>query len=126
MLWGYLQYRLVGRYLMQTGEGSGSGQFGFGRTLGRREGEGTRAPARLVISGPYAFTRNPMYLGHIIFMAGLTLATRSPVASALAVYHTLWLHGRALDDEALLAGRFGEDYDAYRASVPRWLPKLEF
>jgi hypothetical protein len=122
MLWGYLQYRLCGRYLMDTGEGSGYGQFSW--NLNRESRAGSRAPARLVTSGPYEYTRNPMYMGHIVFMAGLVFAFRSPVAVALALYDTWWLHRRALEDEALLAGRFGEDYAEYQRRVPRWLPKL--
>jgi protein-S-isoprenylcysteine O-methyltransferase Ste14 len=122
MLWGYLQYRLCGRYLMTTGEGFGYGQFSW--NLRRESRAGSRAPARLVTGGPYSYTRNPMYMGHIICMAGLVLAFRSPVAVALALYHTWWLHQRALEDEALLAGRFGEEYAEYQRRVPRWLPGL--
>ena len=124
MAWGYLQYRLCGAYLMRTGEGSGFGQFSLRRGLSRGERVPTRAPARLVTTGPYALTRNPMYLGHIIFMAGLALTTRSPLALALGVYHTLWLQQRALEDEAHMSGRFGQEYETYRSRVPRWFPPL--
>ena len=73
-------------------------------------------------TGPYALTRNPMYTGHVIFMAGLLLATLSPIALILAAYHTYWLHGRALEDEDALRARFGAEYEAYRMRVGRWLP----
>jgi protein-S-isoprenylcysteine O-methyltransferase Ste14 len=56
MAWGYLQYRLVGAYRIRRG-GGGPGM--------------ETPPDRLVTSGPFAFCRNPMYLGHIIFLAGL-------------------------------------------------------
>src|SRR6266850_278886 len=57
MLWGYLQYRLCGLYRIKRGGG------GPGLDI---------PPERLVSTGPYACTRNPMYLGHIIFLTGLT------------------------------------------------------
>jgi protein-S-isoprenylcysteine O-methyltransferase Ste14 len=120
MLWGYAQYRLVGAYLMRTGRGSGYGAFSW--NLLRSERAATRAPSQLVTTGPYALTRNPMYTGHVIFMAGLVLATRSPVALMLAAYHAYWLHGRALEDEEALCARFGNEYEAYRMRVGRWLP----
>jgi hypothetical protein len=121
MLWGYMQYRLVGSYLMEQGQGSGYGQFSW--SLSPREGpQGNRAPSQLVTSGPYSVSRNPMYMGHVIFMAGLALAVRSPVSVALAVYHTLWLQERALEDEKQLSARFGEEYTAYQQRVERWLP----
>ena len=60
LLWGYLQYRFCGLYRIKHGGG----------------GPGLETPPeRLVSSGPYAYTRNPMYLGHIIFLIGLTLTS---------------------------------------------------
>ena len=58
MLWGYLQYRLCGRYRVRRGGG----------------GPGVETPPeRLVATGFYRYMRNPMYLGHMIFLIGLTL-----------------------------------------------------
>lgn len=79
--------------------------------------------SELVTDGPYAVTRNPMYLGWSAGVLGLALASRSAwmlVAWALAV--------RALDreidaEEARLSSRFGGEYATYRARVPRYLPR---
>jgi len=77
--------------------------------------------SELLTEGPYAMTRNPMYLGWSAGVLGLAMASRSAwmlVAWALAV--------RALDreftaEESRLSARFGREYAAYRARVPRYL-----
>lgn len=109
MLWGYLQYRLCGRYRRKHGGG------GPGRD---------RPPERLVVTGPYAYSRNPMYLGHIIFLAGLSLTLRSLFAGLLSVAVALWFHARVLEDERALENLLGAPYRNYRARVKRWIPGL--
>jgi hypothetical protein len=109
MAWGYLEYRLCGSY--RRGRGGG--------------GPGTEVPPdALVTSGPYAYTRNPMYLGHLIFLVGLALALRSPRAAALAAVVAAWFHRRVMADERQLRRLFGAEYEAYARRVPRWLPGL--
>jgi protein-S-isoprenylcysteine O-methyltransferase Ste14 len=107
LAWGYLQYRLVGRYRLQLG-GGGPGM--------------AAAPRRIVAQGPYRYTRNPMYLGHLIFMLGLALTFWSWFALMLLVLRAAWFQYRVLGDEARLAATFGADYEAYRAKVRRWVP----
>jgi phospholipid methyltransferase len=109
MFWGYLQYRLCGLYRIKRGGG------GPGLDL---------PPERLVSTGPYACTRNPMYLGHIIFLTGLTLALRSWFAGLITVAVAVWFHSRVLDDEKKLAVRLGKLYIDYTKSVKRWIPGL--
>jgi hypothetical protein len=106
--WGYLQYRLSGAYRSRLG-GGGPGM--------------SRPPERIVTTGVYRWTRNPMYLGHQIFLAGLALATRSPLATALLVAHVPWFAARAREDEQALEASFGAAYESYRRSVPRWFPR---
>ena len=81
-------------------------------------------PDRLVSSGPYAYSRNPMYLGHIIFLIGLTLALQSLLASLIVVATAVWFHSRVLADEKHLVARLGEAYVNYLAEVKRWVPGL--
>ena len=81
----------------------------------------SRPPERLVTSGVYAITRNPMYLGHQLSLAGVTAATRSPLAAAVFVAHIPWFNRRAAEDEKRLEALFGEEFRAYRDRVPRWL-----
>jgi protein-S-isoprenylcysteine O-methyltransferase Ste14 len=109
MAWGYLQYRWCGGYRRPRGGG----------------GPGTEVPPdRLVTSGPYAIVRNPMYLGHLIFLTGLALTLRSPRAALLAAGVATWFHRRVLDDERRLHALFGDEYTAYTRRVSRWLPGL--
>ena len=109
LLWGYLQYRLVGLYRIRRGGG----------------GPGLEVPPeRLVRDGPYRYTRNPMYLGHLIFMLGLTVTFSSWLAAALFVFHMVWFHRRVLADENRLNARFGEPYLAYKMGVKRWIPGI--
>ena len=70
MLWGYLQYRLCGRYRIKHWRW---------RT---RIGNAARTSG---ITGPYALTRNPMYLGHLIFLIGLTLTLKSWLAGLITL-----------------------------------------
>jgi protein-S-isoprenylcysteine O-methyltransferase Ste14 len=107
LVWGYVQYRLVGRYRVANGGG------GPGLDV---------PPKRLVIEGPYRYTRNPMYLGHLIFMAGLALSFNSWLAAALLAFHAVWFHRRVLKDEVGLESRFGSPYLAYKWQVKRWIP----
>lgn len=109
LLWGYLQYRLVGRDRRARGGG----------------GPGIETPPdRIVTDGAYKYLRNPMYLGHLIFMAGLAITFSSWFALALLVVHAGWFHLRVLRDEERLESRFGEDYRAYKARVKRWIPSV--
>ncbi|HEY7241214.1 MAG TPA: isoprenylcysteine carboxylmethyltransferase family protein [Burkholderiales bacterium] len=109
LAWGYLQYRIVGRYRLRLGGG------GPGMEI---------PPERLVTSGPFALCRNPMYLGHLIFLAGLALALRSWVGAAIALATAVRLQFRVLRDERRLSERFGESYMQYRARVKRWIPAV--
>jgi len=109
LAWGYLQYRLTGNYRLLHGGG------GPGITV---------PPARLVVAGPYAYTRNPMYLGHLIFLLGLAVTFWSWFALALFTGQAIWFHRRVLADEARLGGQFGAQYLEYQARVKRWVPGL--
>jgi protein-S-isoprenylcysteine O-methyltransferase Ste14 len=93
--------------------------------LFRRAGTGIptwQAATRLVQRGPYAISRNPMYVGVTAVYAGLALAVASTWALILLlpvlVVMDRWVIAR---EEPYLAARFGAPYEAYRARVRRWL-----
>jgi protein-S-isoprenylcysteine O-methyltransferase Ste14 len=109
LAWGYLQYRLIGGYRIRLG-GGGPGM--------------DTPPERLVTSGAFAYCRNPMYLGHIIFLLGLTLSLRSALAAVITVATVVWFQFRVQRDEKRLRDRFGQPYLDYAARVKRWIPGL--
>lgn len=89
-------------------------------------GQGTpnpiKPPRRLVVRGPYRWSRNPLMIGAWAFGAGLALALRSP--SLLVIYAGIVVIGivyvRKVEEPQMLK-RFGEEYRSYAAKVPRWL-----
>ena len=105
---GFAAYRVAGWYRLPRAGGS-AGMKGM--------------PETLVTDGVYAWTRNPMYLGHMLFLTGLALTTRSPLAIAALAVHGPWFGRRVAADEARLTAEFGEEYVAYLARVPRWIPR---
>jgi protein-S-isoprenylcysteine O-methyltransferase Ste14 len=79
-------------------------------------------PQRIIDFGPYRFTRNPMYLGHLIFLTGLAITFWSWFALIVLAVRAVWFHRRVLHDEARLEKIFGAEYAAYRSRVKRWIP----
>jgi protein-S-isoprenylcysteine O-methyltransferase Ste14 len=65
-----------------------------------------------------------MYLGHLVFLAGLALALSSWIAAAVFAFHVAWFHHRVREDEARLEALFGEPYRAYCRRVKRWVPGI--
>ncbi|HLN87923.1 MAG TPA: hypothetical protein VK200_15700, partial [Candidatus Limnocylindrales bacterium] len=65
-----------------------------------------------------------MYLGHVIFLIGLTLTLKSWLAALITLGTAFWFHRRVVGDEAKLIQRLGEPYVNYLATVKRWIPGL--
>jgi protein-S-isoprenylcysteine O-methyltransferase Ste14 len=93
------------------------------------DGIGTPAPIapprHLVVSGLYAHVRNPMYVGVLATILGQALLFAH---IGLVIYGTIvWAGFHAfvtLYEEPTLRHMFGPAYDAFRAHVPRWIPRL--
>ncbi len=76
----------------------------------------------LVTAGPYRLTRNPIYLGMTLGAAGVAVLLHSLWMLAMLVPVLLIMHfGVVLREEEYLAGKFGEVYSRYMASVRRWI-----
>jgi len=80
-------------------------------------------PALVIVStGPFAFTRNPLYLGVLGLYSGIGLALASPPFLAVLVPMFAVLHaGVVLREERYLEAKFGDVYRAYKGRVRRWI-----
>ena len=78
----------------------------------------------LLADGPYRRTRNPLYLGTLLFTIGLSVLM--PVSGAVVCIALIWILQirLALAEEPFLAARFGQSYVDYATRVPRFLPSL--
>jgi protein-S-isoprenylcysteine O-methyltransferase Ste14 len=76
----------------------------------------------IVDSGPYRFTRNPIYLGMMLGLVGLAIAFDSVwMLVTLAPFFLVIRYGVVAREETYLERKFGEVYREYRARVRRWL-----
>lgn len=79
---------------------------------------------QLTTSGPYAYTRNPLYLGSLVLAAGFVIAARSWWIAAVTLLLFLAIYLPVIRaEEAFLRERFAEFAD-YAERVPRLLPRL--
>ena len=93
-------------------------------------GKGTPAvfdpPTRFVAVGPYAFVRNPMYIGGFILLVGFGLYHASFSILIFAVLLLVVFHFFVLIvEEPNLERLFGKSYLDYKNKINRWLPKLK-
>lgn len=77
--------------------------------------------SKLLIEGPYARTRNPLFLAIMAGQLGFFLALPSVFTLVCLVAGVVVIVRQARVEEQALALRFGDTYEAYRARVPRWL-----
>jgi len=79
---------------------------------------------QLATGGPYAYVRNPLYIGTLLVAAGLAIASRSSGLGILfaAVFVLVYLPVIQLEEQHLR--RLFPDYDTYAAQVPALWPRL--
>jgi protein-S-isoprenylcysteine O-methyltransferase Ste14 len=93
------------------------------------QGLGTPAPIapprNLVVTGLYRYVRNPMYIAVVTIILGQAMLMgdwRLIVYGALLwLFFHLWV---VVIEEPTLEQTFGEEYDAFRTAVPRWIPRI--
>jgi len=80
------------------------------------------ATTALVTSGPFRFTRNPLYLSLGLLVAGAALAVNSLALLVMIIpWAVVMRRGVIAREERYLDAKFGEDYRAYCRRVRRWL-----
>lgn len=111
---------------------AGAGLFALIASVTRfaLDGRGTPAPVAppgtLVVTGLYRHVRNPMYVAVMAIVLGQALMFYNPALIAYAV--AIWLAFHAfilMYEEPTLRVGFGDQYAAYFAAVPRWIPRLK-
>ena len=93
------------------------------------EGRGTPAPvaptAQLVGGGLYRYVRNPMYVAVLAIIGGQALLFGNIGVAVYGMVVFTAVHAFVLAyEEPTLRETYGADYDAYRANVPRWIPRM--
>lgn len=83
----------------------------------------------LIISGPYSYTRNPLYVGTFLIGAGFAVlvgmsAAAFAVPIGLLLFFGYYFPRKERKESALLESLYGERYRAYHAAVPALLPRL--
>ena len=97
----------------------GAGSAGFHTRSGRIE-----AP-RLATAGPFAYVRNPIYLGSMLLGIGMSLLIGDPLAFVFtAIAFAILYFGIVPAEEEFLQNHFGAEYLRYREVVPRFIPHL--
>ena len=80
----------------------------------------------LIRSGPFAIVRNPLYLGNIALWVGFALSARLVWMVPISIIVLgLEYHAIVRWEEELLEERRGDEYRAYAARVPRWMPSFQ-
>ncbi|NOY05951.1 MAG: isoprenylcysteine carboxylmethyltransferase family protein [Chlorobi bacterium] len=116
---------LLGLLLVCLGEGLRAWGVSYAGVETRTTGD--VGASRLVTSGPFAFVRNPLYLGNIIIYTGLGVMSWAwwpwlPLAAVIWFLVQYYLIVK--EEERFLEQTFGEEYRQYRKRVPAFFPRL--
>lgn len=76
----------------------------------------------LVTSGPYRYSRNPIYIGLVLILAGWGAYLQNLASLLCVLAFVLYINRfQILPEEELLAQKFGVEFEIYKSSVNRWL-----
>jgi len=84
-----------------------------------------KAPKQLTVTGPYAFVRNPIYIGNTLICVAATLVSELVWLVPLTLLWCLVLYSLVVRfEEQQLLARYGESYQEFILEIPRWFPLL--
>lgn len=79
-------------------------------------------PSNLIISGPFKFTRHPMYLGMLSILLGAAIIASSLVSFIFPLIYIVLMEVLFIPmEERNLVEVFGEDYSEYKKKVRKWI-----
>lgn len=81
----------------------------------------------LVVSGAFAYVRNPLYLGNMLMYMGIGIMSWAlfPYLQIIALAFFFWQYNVIIkEEEEFLRSKYGKSYEDYRAAVPKLIPSL--
>ena len=95
------------------------------RSIGKRARVRHAGAKQLLLAGPYARVRNPLYLGNAALTLGLAWVAGAGWGALFSLFVLVLVYTLVVrHEEGVLAAQFGAEYAAFVAAVPRWLPRL--
>lgn len=101
--------------------------WGVGYAGSETRTTGSVGGSQLVISGPFGFVRNPLYVGNICMYVGIGVMSFAlfPYLQIIALIYFVFQYKLIVDgEENYLKKQFGKDYSNYFQNVPRFIPRL--
>lgn len=99
-----------------------SGAYAFNKAQTTVNPLAPEQSSSLVNFGIYKFTRNPMYLGFLLFLIGWGVYLASAYSLLVLPMFILYMNAFQISpEERALANKFGEEFEQYKTSVRRWL-----
>ena len=84
--------------------------------------EPTSTTNRIIKTGIFAYTRNPIYLAFVMFLLSMFLVFENVMYFLSAVGLAVWLHNYVIkSEENFLLNKFPDEYDQYMKAVKRWI-----
>lgn len=115
LVWAGVVLQVIGTVWLVTSQAQMGKSWRIGVPEDREDSQ------TVVTEGLYRFSRNPIYVGVIVFVAGLTLSLPSLITVISLVINVVFIRNLVAREEAYMAKNFGEDYALYCSKVRRWL-----